>query len=121
MIRKLLLFLALMAGAAFAATGSQRIGQATQNSNGFVKVVPGAYITVCTFPACNAVSIYSDVSLSIPITQPLVADANGNYQYFVAAGNYFENINSPGVVSSTTVISLDQISANFSSPPPLAT
>ena len=117
-MRKILVFVLLYTGLAFA-QGAQRIGQATQNSNGFVKVVSGAAVTVCTYPACGAASIYSDVALTIPIAQPLHADSNGNYMYFVAAGNYFENVNSPGVVAQVNVISLDQITANFASPPPI--
>lgn len=105
MIRKLATFLLLSAGFVFA-QGAQRLGQATQNVNGFVKVLPGAAITACTYPSCGAVTIYSNVGLSVPIVQPLHADKNGNYQYYVAAGNYFENINSPGVIATSTVISL---------------
>src|ERR1017187_7048619 len=117
-MRKVLLFVLLYTGLAFA-QGAQRIGQATQNANGFVKVVSGAAVTVCTYPACGAASIYSDLALTIPITQPLHADANGNYMYFVAAGNYFENVNRPGSIAQVNVISLDQITANFASPPPI--
>ena len=113
------IFLLLSAALAFA-QGGQRIGQATQSSNGFVKVVSGAAVTVCTYPACGAITIYEDVALTVPITQPLHADVNGNYMYFVAAGNYFENVNSPGVMAQVNVISLNQgTTANFASPPPI--
>lgn len=119
MVRKLLVFVLLYAGLAFA-QGAQRIGQATQSVNGFVKVVSGAAIAVCTYPSCGAATIYEDVALTIPITQPLFADVNGNFMYFAAAGNYLENITSPGTSPVTNVISLDQGTiANFASPPPI--
>ena len=53
MIKKLIPFVLLAVAIASAQSG-QRIAQATQNVNGFVKVVSGASVTVCTYPSCNA-------------------------------------------------------------------
>ena len=118
MIKKLIPFVLLAVAIASAQSG-QRIAQATQNVNGFVKVVSGASVTVCTYPSCNAVIIYSDPGLSAPIQQPLNADSNGNYQYYVTQGNYLENVSSPGTEATSTLVSVSETTANFSSPPPI--
>lgn len=68
-------------------------------SDGWVKTaqgpaVPGAQIYVCTQPA-NLVlpptplaNIYADALGTIPITQPILTDGFGHYDFYVAPGTY---------------------------------
>jgi hypothetical protein len=74
---------------------AQRIVPAIQNPVGggnFAKLGPNASVFVCTYNAqltCNSgnyTNIYKDVTLLSPITQPVVADLNGVYQYFINSG-----------------------------------
>src|SRR5580692_11448663 len=57
---------------------------------------PNSLITVCSnpptpatgAPCTNKVTIYSDVGLTTPITQPLVADSLGQYGFYINEGTY---------------------------------
>lgn len=53
--------------------------------------VPYAKVYICTNSTCptNLAPIYTDQGLSQPITQPIVADAQGRYGFWTAAGTYF--------------------------------
>ena len=106
-MKKTLLFLAMLLPIPSAGQGVQRISQATQNVNGFVKVLSGAKIQVCTYPACASVPIYSNASLTLPLSNPFYADANGNYQYFAIPGSYLEKSSTPGTLLKSTLLVLD--------------
>jgi len=53
--------------------------------------VPYAKVYICTSSTCpaNLAAIYTDQGLSQPITQPIVADAQGRYGFWTASGTYF--------------------------------
>ncbi len=73
---------------AFPQTG-QRINTALSQTSSFAKVIPGASIFVCTYNLQNVcttpIGIYSDPNLSSLVQQPLVADGNGVYYYYIQA------------------------------------
>lgn len=57
--------------------------------------VPGAQVYVCTQPANTSTApptplaaAYSDVNGLVPITQPVLTDGFGHYDFYVAAGRY---------------------------------
>ena len=105
-MKKLLAFVLLLSGLSFG-QGAQRIAQTTTNVNGYVKVVSGAQISVCTYPTCLPATIYSDPGLAIPYPSPMThSDANGDYTYWVLPGSYFETVTSPGTQAQTYVVTL---------------
>ena len=95
------------------AQGSQRVN-VVQGDTG--QAIAGANIGVCTgmvhpaytsTPACApAAAIYSDPMLMNPVTQPLVSDGLGNYNYFGVAGTYTEVITGPMITGYTSTIVL---------------
>lgn len=109
------------------AQGSSRQGIVFSNAG---RPVPGASIYVCTgsvtvslttTPPCTpAASIYSDVALTLPITQPDKSDANGNYLYYVPSGTYTEVISGPGIATYSAVITVNGGSGGGSLNPPVA-
>jgi hypothetical protein len=55
--------------------------------------VPNAKVTICSTPAVgnpctNSVTIYSNPSLTVAAANPIAADGQGRYGFFVVAGNY---------------------------------
>ncbi len=79
---------------------------ATFNSNGTVKVIPSAVITVCPFTGptsivapCtpSSVALFKDSALTQAITNPFNADVNGNFFFWVLTGNYVVSITGAGV------------------------
>lgn len=65
---------------------------------------PNPTIRVCTEPATGAVcsplaSIFLDPGLTIPLSNPFTGDAQGNYSYYAAAGNYHEQISGVGIAT----------------------
>ena len=95
------------------AQGSQRVN-VVQGDTG--QAIAGANIWVCTgmvlpaytsTPACSpTAAIYSDPTLTTPVTQPLVSDGLGNYSYFGVAGTYTEVITGPMIAGYTSTIVL---------------
>lgn len=79
-------------------------------TDGWVKstlgpAVPGAQIYVCTQPANIAAlppsplaTIFSDVNGLVPITQPIITDGFGHYDFYAAAGVYTIVVGLGGVV-----------------------
>ncbi len=71
--------------------------------------VPGARVTVCPYtatgkPCSPQATIYQDVDLTRPVTQPYSADQYGNYSVFVAPGTYLLQVEAaPGTYYSSTV------------------
>jgi hypothetical protein len=81
------------------AQGAHRIGQALAKGNNIAaNVVPYANVRVCTAKTdCKVLAtIYSDPSLTVPLSNPVVADGSGNYDYYIASGCVDEQISSPG-------------------------
>lgn len=80
-------------------TGAHRLGQVLVKGNGIsANVVPYASIKVCvTGIHCATISpVYADLNLTQLLTQPLSADASGNYNYYTPAGCVDEQISAPG-------------------------
>jgi hypothetical protein len=80
------------------AQGGHRLSQVITRGNGIAaNVVPFATVNVCvagTF--CNTLQpVFSDLALTQPLVQPVVADAGGNFDYYVADGCYDEQYSSP--------------------------
>lgn len=79
--------------------GAHRISQVIVKGNGLAaNVAPYATIKVCVAgtQCATAQPVYSDSALTHSLPQPVVADASGNYNYYVVVGCYDEQISSPG-------------------------
>lgn len=80
-------------------TGAHRISQVLVKGNNInANVGPFANITVCVAGTgcATGANIFSDQAMTQLISQPLVADGSGNYDYYVPTGCYDEQISSPG-------------------------
>lgn len=80
-------------------SSAHRIAQVIQKSPNTTaaQIVPFARVLICTNDdACSGVQVYQDPGLNTPFQQPLTADSNGNYSYYVAPGCYKEQILTPG-------------------------
>ncbi len=70
--------------------------------NGLTSPIANATITVCGAAASGipcapvTVSIFSDVALTQPLSNPFTADSSGNYQFAVALGTYTVTVTSAG-------------------------
>ena len=86
-----------------------------------VYTVPFAQVTVCDSTCSNPVPIYSDVALTQLITQPLLADAQGRFSYYIAPGSYFEQLATPtGQVLATIPVELQGMVGQLVSSPSLS-
>lgn len=106
---KLLLALCALACASVCAHAQVYTGTALQNSAGNIaRIVPFAPVTVCSstdtaVPCTQKATTYTDTTLGVPCSltngngaplsgsgcnNPGIADANGNFTFFAAAGNY---------------------------------
>lgn len=80
--------------------------------NQFGTPVAGASITVCSgqysgIPPCTAtVTIYSDLALTVPISNPIVTPTGGKYRFVVAPGTYTVSTTGAGVVATNDIIVL---------------
>jgi hypothetical protein len=68
--------------------------------------VAGASVTVCTSgatgtPCSPLASIFSDVALSQPLSNPLTSDGQGNYHFYALPGRYMLQISGAGVTTIT--------------------
>src|SRR6266705_5400428 len=79
--------------------------------DGWVKTVigpavAGAQVYVCApqpanvsaLPPSPLANIFSDVNGLVPITQPIITDGFGHYDYYAEAGLYTEVIGAAGIV-----------------------
>lgn len=92
----LLLFPALCLGQT---PGAHRLGQVLVKGNNVeANVGPYANIKVCVLnTSCNSLAtIYTGPSMTVQMSQPVIADGNGNYSYFVPVGCVDEMISTPG-------------------------
>ena len=74
--------------------------------NRFGQPVAGATVRVCTSgatgtPCSPLASIYSDVSLTQPLANPLTSDGQGNYHFYAAPGRYVIQLSGAGVTTTT--------------------
>lgn len=96
-----LLIVAVVLGPVLAVAQGIRYQNTALISGGF----PYATITVCTEPASGTpctplASIYSDPGLSVPLSNPFTADANGNFGFFASPANtYHVQISGTGITT----------------------
>ena len=69
--------------------------------------VAGATITVCQptatgTPCTPLATIYTDVTLTVPATNPFKGDGIGNYHFYAPAGRYIVQITSPNITGTIT-------------------
>lgn len=99
-MRRLAFFLFLLLSSPLFAQNPQRLSVSITPNAGYVKYVPFAPITLCTYNAqlqCNVpVTLYQDPGLTVPYTSQLFADAFGNFMYYVSPGRYVEKQCVPG-------------------------
>jgi hypothetical protein len=92
---KNLLFLLLLCALPAFGQGT-RVDVKTQYSVGdVVNVIPNAPVSVCTsaatgIPCSPTTTVYSDVALTSPITQPFSSDAQGNIGFYVRTGEIYQ-------------------------------
>lgn len=77
----------LLVAAAFGQSG-QRSGQALlKGGENFAIIAPSASVYVCVYNsqlACSTqVATWSDPALTVPVSQPIIADVNGVYSYYL--------------------------------------
>lgn len=107
----LLLILLIIASTQCYAQGVSHTNIALYNAAGFAKPVPSAVITVCTandtaVPCINIVSLFTNFALTTVLSNPFNADANGNYSFFVAPGNYTVTVTGVGITGFSYQVSL---------------
>jgi hypothetical protein len=110
-------FVLVLVSASLVAQTPHRIGQIlVRGNNVAANVAPYAKITVCVpNTSCDtAASVFADPGLTIQLTQPLTADASGNYDYYIASGCVDEEISSPGqgIVTQYNVCPFSGVNAN---------
>jgi hypothetical protein len=100
MFRKLLLlFSLLLLPIHVHAQGAHRISQIISRGQGVqANVTPEAKILVCAqgTNCVTTVQVYSDIALNHVAPNPVIADLNGNFNYYIAAGCYDERYTYPG-------------------------
>jgi hypothetical protein len=96
----LALWMCVLAAAASAAQGVRYDGQVTTSATNVapgamapVLSVPSSTVVVCTYVAVAActtptATVYSDYALTQPITQPITADLQGRFGFWIAPGQY---------------------------------
>lgn len=93
------------------------VGFSTNSSAGTVwRPAAGAKVTVCastgavnpTTGVCSpTVQLYTDYTLVTPSANPVTADAQGNYTYSVASGNYLVTFTGTGLSSRSQKVTLN--------------
>lgn len=99
MIKRVVFVCLALACPFYGQTSAHRISQVIQKAphTTIAEIVPFARVLICTDDAaCSGVQVYQDPELTVTYAQPLTADANGNYNYYIAPGCYKEQILTPG-------------------------
>jgi hypothetical protein len=75
--------------------------------------ISGANVAVCNYPAslgtapCSSLaSLYMDAALTEPITNPIISDSDGNYNFFAVPGTYVIQTYGPSITTQTFNVSL---------------
>ena len=98
--------LLLLLSAFASAQGYHRSSQLLARGSGVqANVAPYARILVCTSGTncASTPTLYSDAALTMAIANPVVADGNGNYSYYVGASCVDEQYTAPGATKSTAL------------------
>lgn len=102
---RVLKYLLLLLAVPALGQGVPRHNVALARGNGVAaNIVPYAKINVCvagTFCA-TLQTVYSDIALTQTLSQPVTADANGNYSYYYAPGCVDEEFSAPNQGQITT-------------------
>ena len=116
MIKRLLilaLFLPTLAQAQYLfqsqATGTQSIPGSAQGISSVVAPIPYATVYICsgayvpgTSCTTGTATVYADSGLTTPYQQPVAADANGNFSFYVQSGtNYYYTVSGSGFTAQT--------------------
>jgi hypothetical protein len=95
------------------AQGAQRQATALGNASSVARILAYAQVKVCSYNSSNptactsTVTLYKDPAMTVPYsTNPIQADKNGNYSYWVTAGNYVEQMCATGTSCQTQVVTL---------------
>lgn len=120
-MKRLVLLLTLLTVVSFAskanAQGFPYTNIALYNSGGNAHVLASALITVCTanasgIPCSPTVPLFTDYLLTQVLSNPFNADANGNYGFMIASGNYTVTVTGVAVQGYSYQISLGPGSLN---------
>lgn len=68
----------------------------------FGNSLAGATVTVRNYPAGTLATLFSDPAGTLPLTNPIVTDANGDFQLFAGNGQYTLVIVAHGTTASPT-------------------
>jgi hypothetical protein len=82
--------------------------------NKVLQSVPGAQITVCAatgggIPCAPLITIYSNSLLTVVAPNPITADLNGNFSFWVAPGNYIYSQQATGIIGQLFNVSAGAI------------
>ncbi len=102
------------ASSSFGQTGAMAPQQvALKTVNGLTQPIPNATITVCApntpgLPCSPALTgtIFQDTALTLPLSNPFVADGLGNYQFAATSGNYTVTVTAPGFNGQSYQVSI---------------
>ena len=79
-----------------------------------------AKVTVCQWPVtanpCTPTAVYSDAAKASPIAQPLTADGQGHYGFWIAPGTYVIQATAPGAIIPSQTVTLGGSSAGTPGP-----
>lgn len=101
-MKRILLLVALLYGSqVFGQTGARYDGAVIDQSG---KPVVGINVRVCSQPASGqpctpTTTIYSDVNLTYPATNPIATDYVGNFYFYVPSGTYELEFSGNGLVT----------------------
>lgn len=109
LVSSLVVLLAMVGTASAQLVNPHRFDRVLTRGQGLqANIVPFAQVTVCAAgstgsPCTPATTIYYDENLTQPVAQPLVADKNGNYSYYVSPGVCVDEfVSSPGQGTQAT-------------------
>lgn len=98
-----LIFLLIFSALAFGQGAFIPPQTALKNVNGLVMPIANATITVCAGSAAGIPcsppltnTIFADIALTQPLSNPFTADANGNYQFAAAPGTFTVTVTAAG-------------------------
>lgn len=116
-MRKFLTILCLFFAAPFALAQGVNAGPYTalKTVNGLTTPIADATITVCAantggIPCSPALvnAVFQNTALTVPLSNPFTADANGNYSFAIAPGNYTVTVTAFGFFGYSAQVTVGQ-------------
>ena len=105
------------------AQGGEVIGVSQYNSQGYMRVLSGATITICTYTgsvSCiSPLTIYSDEALTQPLGTSTVSDGNGNYNFFISPGSYVVSVAAVGYTAFLQKVTVGITESSFGAVTPV--